>query len=322
MKQMINKTHIEGLLYQHDLQLKVSGENSKNPGTEFISGTIEVATDDNVTNIVPIHYTYVTAKTASGKDNATYTTLLNIINGVLGTYMNDGAEKATRVRVDSAIGLNDFYSDRSGTEELVSVKRNEGGFVHTTGPWQEDENARNTFETDIVITGATRKEADDERGIPEKVIVKGAIFDFRNGLLPVEFSVTNSAAMDYFEGLDASNKNPVFTKVKGNQVSEVITRTYTEEGAFGEDSVREVKSNRKDWVVNWALKEPYEFDDDDTITAKEMKDAISARETYLAGIKQRNDDYKASKGNGMPFKDTKKGETFTPNAAMNSTFDF
>ena len=30
---MKNTTHIEGLLYQHSLTLKTSGENSKNPGT-------------------------------------------------------------------------------------------------------------------------------------------------------------------------------------------------------------------------------------------------------------------------------------------------
>ena len=36
MKKMVNNTHIEGALYQHDLTLKVTGENSKNPGTEFI----------------------------------------------------------------------------------------------------------------------------------------------------------------------------------------------------------------------------------------------------------------------------------------------
>ena len=28
-----NDTHIEGILYEHDLQLKESGPNSKNPGT-------------------------------------------------------------------------------------------------------------------------------------------------------------------------------------------------------------------------------------------------------------------------------------------------
>jgi hypothetical protein len=73
---MINKTHIEGLLYQHSLSLKTSGENSKNPGTTFINGSIDVATDDACLNIVSVHFTYVTPKYAkSGSDNATFTTL-------------------------------------------------------------------------------------------------------------------------------------------------------------------------------------------------------------------------------------------------------
>ena len=78
-KKFINNTHIEGVLYQHDLALKVSGENSKNPGTEFISGIIEIATDNAGVNIVPVHFTYVTAMTFKGKPNDTFNTLKNII---------------------------------------------------------------------------------------------------------------------------------------------------------------------------------------------------------------------------------------------------
>jgi hypothetical protein len=33
MKNVINKTYIEGLLYEHTLELKTSGPNSKTPGT-------------------------------------------------------------------------------------------------------------------------------------------------------------------------------------------------------------------------------------------------------------------------------------------------
>ena len=75
---MINATHVEGLLYEHKLEKKVTGENSKNPGTTYITGTIDIATDDNCVNIVPIHYTYVTEKTAKGNTNATYGVLNNI----------------------------------------------------------------------------------------------------------------------------------------------------------------------------------------------------------------------------------------------------
>ncbi len=53
-KNFLNQTHVEGVLYEHDLQEKVSGENSKNPGTPFISGSIGIATDNAMTNIVTI----------------------------------------------------------------------------------------------------------------------------------------------------------------------------------------------------------------------------------------------------------------------------
>lgn len=295
MKNCINKTHVEGLLYEHKLDAKVTGDNSKNPGTNYITGTIDIATDDALTNIVSVHFSFVTATTATGKANATYNVLLDIINGVNKSVMAHGADNATKLRVDSAIGLNDFYTDRNGTLELVSAKRNEGGFVHVITDLNEDEKTRNTFEVDIIITGVTHKEADEENGYPEKAVIKGAIFDFRKALLPIELGVLNPNAINYFLGLEASQSNPVFTKLRGRQVSEVTVREIKEESAFGDDYVRTVKNTRKDYVVNWALPEPYEWDDESTITVKELQDAIAARETYLATVKTRQEEYQASK---------------------------
>ena len=296
MKKMVNNTHIEGALYQHDLTLKVTGENSKNPGTEFISGNIEIATDDAGINIVPVHFTYVTATTAKGSANATFNVLKNIIDGVYKTVMTAGADNATLLRIDSAIGLNEFYTDRSGKEELVSVKRNEGGFVHVTPTIADDERTRNTFECDIIISNVIHVEGDEEKGTTDKATVKGVIFNFRNDLMPVEFSVTNPKAMAYFEDLGASNSNPIFTKIKGRQISESIVRRVEEESAFGEPSIKEYKSTKKDFVITWAMAEPYIWDDDSTITARELTEALAAREIALAEMKRRSDEYKASQG--------------------------
>ena len=292
-----NDTHIEGILYEHDLQLKESGPNSKNPGTPFIMGTISIATDEAKENIVPVHFTYVTATYGSGKPNANWTVLNDIISGKIASFM-DAGDAASKIRVDSAIGLNDFYTDKNGQEELVSAKRNEGGFIHTTGPWREDEKDRSTFDCDMVITGVKRIDADEEKGISEHIVIKGCVFDFRKAILPVEFIATNPMAMDYFEGLGASSKEPVFTRVKGRQVSAVIKRQITEESAFGEASVREVTSTRKEWVVTWAQANPYDWDDENSITAAELTKAMEDRETYLATVKQRADEYKASKAQG------------------------
>ena len=296
MKAMINKSHVEGILYEHDLELKTSGPNSKNPGTQFIAGTVSIATDDAGVNIVPVHFTYVTATTAKGSTNATFTTLKNIVDGVIGSQMKDGKDKAGKIRIDSAIGLNEFYADRNGTEELVSAKRNEGGFVHTCDALAEDEKTRNTFECDMLITSCRRVEANPEKNIPEKVIVKGAIFDFRKSLLPVEFTALNANAMNYFEDLGATQANPVFTKIWGRQVSETVVKKTVEESAFGDAAIKETKSSRRDFVITGAAKEPYVWDDESTMTAAELTEAIANREVYLAGIKQRADEYKASKG--------------------------
>ena len=295
-EKMINKIHIEGYLYQHKLEKKVSGPKSRNPGVEFITGTIEIATDNSLVNIIPVHFTYVTAKTKSDRPNKTYTVLSNIIDGVYGSMMEHGFDNAIKLKMDSAIGLNDFYSYRENPPVLVSSKRNEGSFNLdvVTGDFVE-EKERSRFEVDMIITNTTYIDADEERNLPAKLVLKGAIFDFRKALLPVEFSVVNKQAIDYFESLEASPTEPVFTKIRGNQVAETIVRTITEESAFGEPSVREVKSVRKDYIVNWATNEPYIWDDPSTITAKELREAMAARETYLSTVKARSDEYQNAK---------------------------
>lgn len=301
MKKVINKTHIEGLLYQHNLELKTTGEKSKNPGTQYITGTIDIATDNALTNVVPVHFTYVTALTSTGKTSDTYIVLENIIKKVYGSVMADGADKAVKLRIDSALGLNEFYSDRNGQDELVSVKRNEGGFIHALAAddLNPDENARNTFKCDMLITGFTRKEAVEERGLPEKGIIKGGIFNFRGDWLPVEFSALNPNAIDYFEALEATPSNPVFTQVWGRQVSETIVNRQVTESAFGDASVTETRSSRKDFVITGASKEPYLWDDESTMTAQEFKEKIAKREVDLAAMKQQRDEYRANKNNAF-----------------------
>ena len=313
MMKMKNETHIEGYLYEHTLERKLSGPNSKNPNTEYISGEIKIATDEACLNIVPVHFTYVTANTAAGKPNATFASLANIVDGVFKAVMNSSKDEAAKLRIDSAIGLNEFYSDRSGKEELVSAKRNEGGFVHVVTDGLAKENDRNTFKCDILITNVRHIDADDEKNLPEKAIVKGAIFDFRKSLMPVEFSVVHPNAIAYFEGLEASSTNPILTEIRGRQVSETVVKTIVEESAFGDASVREVKNSRKDGVITWAKTEPYDWDDVSTLTAAEGNEAMKNRELALAAMKQRQEEYKASKGAGPAAKAT---------VPTNSAFNF
>ena len=292
-KTLINEAHIEGILYDHKLEKKITGAQSKNPGTEFISGTISIATDDKMENVVPIHFTYVTAVTSKGNANATFTTLDKIINDDP-TVLSVGKENAVKLRCDPAIALNEWFRELTD-DKPVSVVRNEGGFVHIVNSINEDEKLRNTFKADIVITNVKDVEADPENNTEAYVKVRGAIFDFKKALLPVEFVARNKGAMNYFRTLDASAKHPVFTCVWGRELSQtVVTRTVTE-SAFGEDEVRERQTTTREFVITGASKVPYVWDDEDYITAAEMSQAMSDRELYLASIKKRQEEYQASK---------------------------
>lgn len=296
MKKMKNTTHIEGYVYEHKLEKKVSGPNSKTPNTPFINGTLSIATDNDCTNVVSVHFSYVTETTKAGSPNATYKLLESIIDGKVGSVMGDGKDNAGMVRIDSALDLNEWY-DKDGN--LVSVKRNEGGFLHQTNVLSDDENQRATFEVDMVITNVKRVEADEDKGTPEKVVIRGVVFNFRNAILPMEFSVLHPGAMNYFESLEATSKNPVFTKVKGKQVSTTVVKKVEETSAWGEVTVKEVKSSARDFVINWAQQEPYEWDSESTILAEELSEAMTNRNVYLAEVKQRQDEYQASKGNAI-----------------------
>lgn len=293
-KKMINTCHIEGYVYEHKLERKVSGPNSKTPNTPFINGTLSIATDEACTNVVSVHFSYVTETTKAGSANATYKLLESIIDGKISSVMGNGKENAGMVRIDSALDLNEWYDKDNN---LVSVKRNEGGFLHQTNDLTEDENQRATFEVDMVITNVKRVEADEDKGTPEKVVIRGVVFNFRNAILPMEFSVLHPGAMNYFESLEASSKNPVFTRVKGMQVSRTVSKKVEETSAWGEVTVKEVKSSARDFVINWAQQEPYEWDDENTILAEELNEAMTNRNVYLAEVKQRQDEYQASKNN-------------------------
>ena len=311
LKKITNETHIEGLLYEHNLAVKVTGPNSKAPGTEFISGTVSVATDDACTNVVTVHFTYVTAVTSKGGANATFNMLKSIIDETTKSVMKHGKNEANYIRIDSAIGLNEFYSDRSGKEELVSAKRNEGGFVHPLNINDlKKEEERNTFKCDMIIHSVTLKEADEEKGLKEKAIVSGMIFDFRKSLLPVEFSVIDPAGIDYFVGLGASKSEPVFTQVWGNQISETIIKREEVASAWGDTKIKETPSTRKDFVITGAKPDTYEWDSEEGITAAELSEKLAEREVYLADIKKRQDEYKASKNSAAPAAAAPKNGAF------------
>ena len=294
MKKCINKVLLSGYLYEQSLAVKtVKDQSSANFGKEFINGTISVAVDEEGLNVIPVHYTYVTPTTKTGATNKTYNVLKSIIDGDQ-TWIKVGKDAALKVQCDTALALNDFYAQDGS---LVSQPIQEGGFISIINAFGAE---RNKFEIDLLVTTVSHVEADEENNIPADFCkVRGAGFNFRNDILPMNFVIKNPQGMDYFEGLDASGSNPVFLKVWGKISHTSTTIERKEESAFGEASVSTYERKVKEWIITGASPAPYDFGDENICTTEDIQKAMQNREVLLADTKRRSDEYKANKANSF-----------------------
>lgn len=300
----INTEKIEGYVYStgnsfNQLSERVSGENSKNPGTKYIAGDLDIAVDDAGLNVITVHYTYVTETYRSGQTNNTYTALKRIIDNPDKTWVNGGKDNAFKVQcTGTSLALNDFIA-ADGSK--VAAIRNENGFcsiVNELGPDAE----RNTFTTDMLITKVTHIDANPEKNITEDyTTVSGAIFGYGPVLLPVTFVVRNEMGMNYFEGLEATPSEPVFTKVWGRINCMTIKTERTEESAFGEAAVQTYERKSREYVITGTAKVPYDFGDEGVLTASDVNKMAQDRQVMLAEVEKRYNERQANKSAGVNF---------------------
>ena len=289
---LINSQNIEGKIYQFDLQEKVSGPTSKNPGQPYIAGTIDVATTSAQDNIVQVHYTWVTPAFKNGNANPNYSVLKQIINSGK-TVVTDGYDAATIVRLSPSYALNEFFPE--GQDKPVSQARNEGGFISIIPESMlhpENDVARSRFEYDIVINNAV--EIVPEEG-DSYVSISGIVFNFKKEALPITLTARNKDAGKYFLDLGATNDKPVFTTVWGKIVN-VLTKTEkVQESAFGSPKVDTITRRTKEYVITGANPTPYEFDTEATITTAELQKVLQDREVYLAELKKSAEEWRANR---------------------------
>lgn len=283
MKQFINNVHVEGYIFSHSLQARVTGEQSKNPGTPFIQGIINVATDDQGMNVVPVSFTYVTERYArSGKENATYKVLQQILSGTQNTFEEVGTS-ALKVRIDGDVEINDFL----GRDGMVAAKRVRGSFCHLSN----DVDFKAFFETDMLIAEVTLREVEDGE---DYMNIRGYAFNFRGDVLPVTYTIKNPDGIKYFENCEISNANPLLTRVWGNIISTTVETKNEIESAFGGPQVNITTRTLRSWQIEGCAAEPYEYDDESTITVDEFKQKLVEREEHVAAEKKRAEDYQAS----------------------------
>lgn len=281
MKQKFtNLTAIRGYVFSHTLQERVRDDHSR-----YIVGVVNVATDDDAINVVPVNF-IVNEKTKKGGTNSTFENLKQIIDS--GVTYEIAKTDANKVRIDGAIDVNDFYN-RNG--ELVTSKRVHGSFLHFLGanePIVTEKSPAAYFEADVLLQAAVQKESNDGS---EYLSLQGFAFNYRGNVLPVTFSISSPDGMAFFEGEDISASNPYFGTVFGSINSTVVVserETDDTQVAFGQRAVQETSRTFRTWEViganvNSGL-------DESTITQEELVKAVQEREQRLAELKAKNDE--------------------------------
>jgi hypothetical protein len=275
----INNVSVRGYVFSHTLQER---DSTRNPGEKIIMGIVNVATDDDALNVVPVNF-FVNEKTKAGKTNATFTNLHQII-AENKTYEECGTN-AARVRIQGAIDVNDFYG-RDG--QLVTGKRVRGSFLHFLNAGEaisSDKVPATSFEADVLLQAAVESESNDGS---DYVSLRGFAFNYRGDVLPVTFSVQSEGGKNFFLGEDISAANPYFGKVWGNIKSTVVLSEQEEDSAktaFGAPQVHETSRTFRTWEVVGA--NVNEGLGEDTITQAELTQKMGERNARLADLAAR-----------------------------------
>lgn len=295
MRKNVNRVDLYGYVFDHNLKEKtVQNATSPNYGKPFIAGELHIATDEEGLNVVTVTYTYVAPTKKNGGENKTYTLLKSILEKN-DTWLNVGKENCRIVYAFSSIAVNDFYG-RDGT--LVSAMRCEGGFLNEINATQmpADIKKRNIFRADFLITKFEEIEANPEKYIDKNYgKLSGYVFNFRNDIVPVTFSVRGEDGINWYLDQDISVSNPCYLTVWGRIKSRTVKTEIETESAWGEASVQYSERRERDWYLTGNNVVPFDFGDEAVLTKEELATAVQNRNVHLAEVKRRNNEYQASR---------------------------
>lgn len=283
-----NDVNLTGFVFSANFRTGTSKATSKwHPNEGYISGNLNVATDEDAMNVVPVNFfVYENRNNKDGDPvpNETYQTLLQIMNGP--TYETAG-DKAPKVRISATVDTNDFYSSR--TDDIVSAQRVNGRFIHLMSPGTNVTPAN--FDVNAVVTSAVEREVE---GRDPYLDVRGYVFNY-NGtrLFPVRFECQDKSGQSFLLGLEPSSANPVVMNLWGSIQTTVIEKIPAEQeevaNGFGVRPV--ISGNNVSTVRSWVITGADtgcvpEFGDVAPFTKNDMKRLIDERNVRLEEVKQ------------------------------------
>lgn len=310
----INEVLIEGYVFNIGGNGKLfegtTSAESKRPNTDYISGTLNICTDEEGINIVPVRFNFVTEKWASGKDNDTWKVLKEVIN-TGHTWESVGKDNAIKVRLQCNVGVNDFLG-RDGN--MVETKSVDCSFAHFANNGFSEK--RNDFKMDMLIASTNMQEVENGE---DYLNLRGYAFNYRGDLVPVTLSVRDKGGIQYFENADISNANPMLTNIWGKIVSTTQKIEKEVESAWGAPQIEYTTRTLRAWEVTGCSPEPMEWDDESTITIAEFKEALQNRENQKAEAKARQEERQNQNNTGFPASGS-ENKTASPTAVADFKF--
>lgn len=279
-----NKVNLRGWVFDYKLDARTTSTDANTPNMEFISGWMDVATDEDGLNIVRVQWGFLGTRRTykNGKDNDTYTTVKEIASAGK-SWKNDGKDAAPRVRIDGSIETNDWVNNNG---ELVSPKQVTGQFCHTlTATEQTTPCAK--FSADMLAQSAAMRESMTGE---EYMELKGFVFGWGDNIYPVTFSVPGEQGQKFFEDCDITPSDPYFGKVWGDICSTVqhIEREVDDsQVGFGQVAAVDQTRTLRTWNVEGAnislgLSE-------ETVEQSDLERMMKRREERLADVKARSE---------------------------------
>ena len=296
MKNKMNREILEGRLYDFDLKKKtVKNENSKYYGQEFWSGTLHIATDEAGLNVIPVHYTFVLPTFGNGKVDSRFSAFEKI-TAENKAWIKEGVgkENAEKIRLTPSGDLNDFYMVNE--ERMVSAQRNEGGFITFIKELSPEGTSRNKFTYDMIINEVTVIEPKEGTDDVLHAKIHGAIFNFKEAILPWDLIAYNPKAIDYFEELGVSKAEPIYTQVWGSIKNTTIKVEKEVENAWGEPMIEYSETTRREWVIEGSKPQLYDLTDEDRV---ELQKKTADRNVHLEEVKSAAIAYANSQKNAI-----------------------
>lgn len=322
MKKFVNEIKIQGRVFNFGstesrmLQVREAGPNSKNPGSKYMRGELNVAIDDEGKNVVPVWYQYEPELWPSKdggpeRENSKYNTLKRLIEEGA-CWESNGKDAAPIVSLKCEFETNVYFTQ---DEQMRTANRVRGGFINTM-PSMSGDKGFATFNVGCVLVNTRLHDEDNDDS--KRLELQGYAFNFRNEVQPFTFNMRNEAGIQYFIDQDISKANPMVTQIWGNINNIIFDREIVKESAFGDPLVEKVSTFIRSYDVTGATNKIYDFDDESTITKEEMRSLIKQFDERV----ERDREYRKNAA-AAPKSPVKKGKPAPKKVATNDDdYDF